>query len=109
MFKRLALVLATLFAISLMPADAQAQRGSRGGGSRASAPGASAPSTSRSYGGSVRSRQSDNLLVNKEIIRQGYGHDYVKYPFDPARMEEFRAAERIARSEKRGLWASGDH
>jgi len=32
-------------------------------------------------------RRSDNLLVNKEIIRQGYGHAYTKYPFDPARME----------------------
>jgi len=49
-------------------------------------------------------RQNDNLLVNKEIIRHGYGHAYVKYPFDPARMEEFRAAEREARESKRGLW-----
>ena len=37
---------------------------------------------------------SDNLLVNKEIIRQGYGHAYVKYPFDPEPDEEFRAAGR---------------
>src|SRR5271166_1383701 len=36
-------------------------------------------------------RGSDNLLVNKEIIRQGYGHSYTKYPFDPAQMAEFRA------------------
>jgi len=50
-------------------------------------------------------RQSDDLLVNKEIIRQGYGHAYTKYPFDPVRMEEFRAAEREAREQKRGLWA----
>ena len=42
-------------------------------------------------------RRSDHLLVNKEIIRQGYGHAYTKYPFEPARMEEFRAAEREAR------------
>jgi len=49
-------------------------------------------------------RQSDNLLVNKEIIRQGYGHAYTKYPFDPGRMEEFRAAEREAREHQRGLW-----
>jgi len=53
-------------------------------------------------------RQSDNLLVNKEIIRQGYGHAYTKYPFDPGRMEEFRAAERSAREQKRGLWAPVD-
>ena len=42
-------------------------------------------------------RQSDGVLVNKEIIRQGYGHAYTKYPFDPVRMEQFRAAEREAR------------
>jgi micrococcal nuclease len=51
-------------------------------------------------------RQSDNLLVNKEIVRQGYGHAYTKYPFDSVRMEEFRAAEREARQNKRGLWDS---
>jgi micrococcal nuclease len=47
-------------------------------------------------------RESDNLLVNKEIIRQGYKHAYTNYPFDSARMEEFRAAEREAREHKRG-------
>jgi micrococcal nuclease len=50
-------------------------------------------------------RQSDNLLVNKEIIRRGYWHAYTKYPFDPSRMDEFRAAERQAREHKLGLWA----
>ena len=53
-------------------------------------------------------RQSDNLLINREITRQGYGHAYTKYPFDPDRMDEFRAAERSAREDKRGLWASGN-
>ncbi len=50
-------------------------------------------------------RQSDNLLANEEIIRQGYGHAYTKYPFDPAKMEQFREAERTDRTEQRGLWA----
>ena len=49
-------------------------------------------------------RQGDGLLVNKEIIRRGYGHAYTKYPFDAARMEEFKAAEQEAREHKRGLW-----
>jgi hypothetical protein len=35
----------------------------------------------------------------------GYGHAYTKYPFDPPRMEEFRAAGREARQIKRGLWS----
>ena len=47
----------------------------------------------------------DGKLLNREIIAQGYGHAYTKYPFDAKRMEEFRAAEREARQHKRGLWA----
>jgi Staphylococcal nuclease homologue len=39
-----------------------------------------------------------------EIIRQGYGHAYTKYPFKQAYMERFRAAEKEAREAKRGLW-----
>ncbi len=44
-----------------------------------------------------------NTLLNLEIIRQGYGHAYTRFPF--SKMEEFRAAEREAREEGRGLWA----
>ena len=44
-------------------------------------------------------------MLQSQIIWEGYGHAYSKYPFDPARMEEFRAAEREARENKRGLWA----
>jgi micrococcal nuclease len=44
----------------------------------------------------------DGTLVNAEIIRQGYGFAYVKYPF--SRMEEFRALEREARNKGRGMW-----
>ncbi len=51
-------------------------------------------------------RQSDNLLVNKEIIRQGYGQAYTKYPFDPGKMDEFRQAEKAAMQHKRGLWGT---
>jgi micrococcal nuclease len=45
----------------------------------------------------------DGTLLNGEIIRQGYGHAYLRYPF--ARMEEFRALERQAREHGLGLWA----
>lgn len=49
----------------------------------------------------------DGTLLNSEIIRQGYGHAYTKYPF--SRKQEFVAIEREARAERRGLWAqSGD-
>jgi endonuclease YncB( thermonuclease family) len=45
----------------------------------------------------------DGTLVNAEIIRQGYGFAYTKYPF--SLMEEFRELQREARDEGRGLWA----
>lgn len=47
----------------------------------------------------------DGRLLNAEIIRQGYGFAYTKYPF--RRMEEFRQLEREAREAGRGLWARG--
>ncbi len=46
------------------------------------------------------------VLVNEEIIRQGYGHVYVKYRFAQPMMDRLRAAERDARAARRGLWAS---
>ncbi len=48
-------------------------------------------------------RQPDDLFVNLEIVKHGYGHAYTRFPFD--RLEEFRAAEREAREARRGLWA----
>lgn len=44
----------------------------------------------------------DGRMVNAEIIKQGYGFAYVKYPFQ--RMEEFRSYEREAQEAGRGLW-----
>jgi endonuclease YncB( thermonuclease family) len=46
---------------------------------------------------------SDGTFVNAEIVKQGYGHAYVKYPFKF--LEQFRAYEREAREAKRGLWS----
>src|SRR5262245_13534881 len=45
----------------------------------------------------------DGRLLNAEIIRLGYGHAYLRYPF--SRMEEFRSHERSARAGHLGLWA----
>ncbi|HPQ71801.1 MAG TPA: thermonuclease family protein, partial [bacterium] len=45
----------------------------------------------------------DGTLLNSEIIRQGYGHAYTKYPF--SRKQEFVAIEREAREARRGFWA----
>lgn len=45
----------------------------------------------------------DGTLLNAEIIKQGYGHAYTRFPF--ARAEEFQRYEREAREQGRGLWA----
>jgi len=48
------------------------------------------------------SRKSDDFFLNAEIIKQGYGHAYTRFPFKL--MEEFRRYEGEAREDKRGLW-----
>jgi len=48
-------------------------------------------------------RASDGLFVNREIVRQGYGHAYTRFPFKF--LDEFRRAEQEAREARRGLWA----
>ena len=44
-------------------------------------------------------------MVNSEIIRQGFGFAYTKYPFKQTLMDQFRAYEREARAAGRGLWS----
>lgn len=44
----------------------------------------------------------DGTFLSAEIIKQGYGFAYTKYPFKY--MEEFRQYEREARENGRGLW-----
>ena len=46
--------------------------------------------------------EPDGLFVNREIVAKGYGFAYVKYPFQF--MDDFRAAERLAREKRLGLW-----
>jgi micrococcal nuclease len=45
----------------------------------------------------------DGILLNAEIIKQGYGFAYTRFPF--ARMEEFTHLERDAQEQLRRLWA----
>ena len=49
-------------------------------------------------------RAPDGLFVNLEIIRQGYGHAYTRFPF--SHMDAFRNHERLARRAGKGLWAA---
>jgi micrococcal nuclease len=46
----------------------------------------------------------DGRVVNEEIVRQGFGFAYVKYPFK--HMDRYRALEREARVAGRGIWAT---
>jgi micrococcal nuclease len=46
----------------------------------------------------------DGIFLNAEIVRQGYGVAYTKYPFKYA--DEFRKYEREAREKSRGLWGN---
>jgi micrococcal nuclease len=51
-------------------------------------------------------KQADGTFfdLNAQLIAQGYGHAYTRFPF--SRMEEFRRLEREAREAGRGLWGN---
>ncbi len=44
----------------------------------------------------------DGSFLNAEIIKQGYGHAYTRFPFKY--LDAFRRYEREAREQRRGLW-----
>ena len=48
-------------------------------------------------------RVPDGLFINLEIIRQGYGHAYTRFPF--RHLELFREYERWARRAEKGMWS----
>jgi micrococcal nuclease len=43
------------------------------------------------------------VLVNSEMIKQGYGFAYLSFPF--TKSDEFRQYQREAREQNKGLWA----
>ena len=49
----------------------------------------------------------DGTHLNAEIVKQGYGHAYTRFPF--RYLEEFRRYEREARESRRGLWKERSH
>ena len=49
-----------------------------------------------------KNRASMELMLNAELIKQGYGHAYTRYPF--RYLEQFRKYEKEARENTRGLW-----
>lgn len=48
----------------------------------------------------------DGTFINSEIIKQGYGYAYTRYPFKY--MDEFRNYEKEARKNGIGLWKYND-
>ena len=46
----------------------------------------------------------NGTFANAEIVRQGYGHAYTRFPF--RYLDEFRQHEREARRGERGLWGA---
>ncbi len=44
----------------------------------------------------------DGTFLNADIIKQGYGHAYTRFPFKY--LDEFRRYEGEAREQERGLW-----
>ena len=47
---------------------------------------------------------SNGTFANAEIVRQGYGHAYTRFPF--RYLDDFRQYEREARQGERGLWGA---
>lgn len=45
---------------------------------------------------------SDGILVNKQIIEEGYGFAYLSFPF--TKSEEFRLTQVKAREQSKGVW-----
>jgi micrococcal nuclease len=47
---------------------------------------------------------ADGRLLNEVIICEGYANAYTRYPFKQEYMDRFRACERQAREQGKGLW-----
>ena len=48
----------------------------------------------------------EGIMLNRYLIAEGFGHEYT-YRLPYKYQEEFKAAERSAREQKKGLWADG--
>ena len=48
-------------------------------------------------------RRSDRLFINAELVKEGYGFAYTRFPFQYT--ADFRRYEKEAREHKKGLWA----
>jgi micrococcal nuclease len=51
-------------------------------------------------------RLADGAIFNVALVREGFAHAYLKYPFDEALRKELKDAEAEARRAGRGLWGN---
>jgi micrococcal nuclease len=49
-------------------------------------------------------RMADGEMFNETLVREGYAHVYLKFPFDEAWRTRLKEAESAARQAGRGLW-----
>ncbi|MCJ7487473.1 MAG: thermonuclease family protein [Candidatus Aminicenantes bacterium] len=49
-------------------------------------------------------RTADGEMFNETLVREGYAHAYLKFPFDEAWKTRLKEAESAARQAGRGLW-----
>jgi len=49
-------------------------------------------------------RTADGEMFNETLVREGYAHAYLKFPFDEAWRTRLKEAESAARQAGRGLW-----
>lgn len=57
------------------------------------------------YGRLLRYVWLDDVLVNEQLVAEGYAH-VVTFPPDVRYLDRLRAAERAARTQGRGLWSA---
>jgi micrococcal nuclease len=51
-------------------------------------------------------RTPDGRLFNVSLVREGFAHAYLRFPFDEALRKELKAAESEARQAGKGLWGT---
>lgn len=51
-------------------------------------------------------RTPDGRLFNVALVREGFAHAYLRFPFDDALRKELKAAETEARQAGKGLWGT---
>ncbi len=54
-------------------------------------------------------RTADGGIFNVTLVREGFAHAYLKFPFDEAWRKDLKAAETEARQAGKGLWGTGPY